>query len=147
MMALMSGFRLESVPFRELNVFEGNQLTRRFSVFGGVDLGGRRIDVYHDKVGSPVWYAAALHEIGHLQRIHESYLYAHTAKPVDEAYLREELLAWEWARRNAIYWDDEMDAVRNLAMESYYDAYVETLAKRYLGTLQRALVESSGQGG
>jgi hypothetical protein len=58
-------------------------------------------------VKSFVTYAVALHEIGHV-------LGRHPARKLDR-----EAAAWEWARANALEWNERMEATMKDRLDSY----------------------------
>jgi hypothetical protein len=60
-------------------------------------------------IKSDISYAAALHEIGHLEGRHQQSRHEIVC----------ERWAWEWARRNAIIWTPRMERLSREAVASY----------------------------
>lgn len=65
-------------------------------------------------VRSPITYAIALHELGHIAIGHRS---------MKIGRLAEEGEAWAWARDNALVWTDTMDAKARKCVTSYFRSY------------------------
>jgi hypothetical protein len=60
-------------------------------------------------ITTPIRYAVALHEIGHILGRYQD----HHNEVVSERW------AWEWARRNAIWWTSKMDRFAERALRGY----------------------------
>lgn len=67
--------------------------------WNSTDLDGDDLRIAH--IVDEECYCSALHELGHIRM-----------------QTKDEILAWQWAKRNAVYWSGEMDDVmfRCLAM-------------------------------
>jgi hypothetical protein len=69
--------------------------------------GGEVVEIQIPRIRSSVSYSTALHEIGHAQGKYQR----------SRHEMVRERWAWEWARRNAIVWTDEMERHASKALQ------------------------------
>jgi hypothetical protein len=73
-------------------------------------------------------YAVILHELGHMRE-----------------RTGDERIAWCWARRNARYWNDEMEATMRAGLRSYERIYGLPALSRFIDTEAQHCREKTGQ--
>lgn len=102
-----------------------------------LSMGGKRRSVIVMRpVVDETSYITALHEMGHHlspfgQLASHLCLRAPSTREEEQRVRRvqldEETAAWEWARHHALYWSASMEAVYQLAYQSYEQAYQRSM--------------------
>lgn len=123
---------VETVPLSVLGNWQDDEVIRRYRIFGGINVVSRRGMLFSDEPGSEVWYAAMLHELGHL-----------TACKLTKHPIIEEAVAWAWAQRNAIEWTDEMNALMHAAIRRHIDAYFKQFEEGFSRPIQWTPLEAN----